>query len=659
LNAMMDLPATLAPQTRNRLLASLLVLSFLLYANCLFNGFVFDDHSQIQLNPYVHSFGYVGKLFGTSLLAQQGKQAVPNFYRPLTNFTFLLGYKLFGESPLGYHLFSLLLHCAATWLVFSVGTQLFRNDSLGLIAAFLFAIHPVHVESVAWIDAMGDPLITVLLLISFWFYLQLGEHGNKSPIASYIGTILAFAAGVFTKETAVIFPFLATIFEHFYRSDRSATNWLQKLSRYAGLWLTLLLYIVARVAAVGQFIPSQLHSEVSRTEAVYSALALIGQYAHKLVWPIPLIAFCPFQKSTSLFEPPVLFGIAVLFLCVALFIFLWRHARLYSFALLWVAFSIGPPLNTRWMTASVFAERYLYLASVAFSWLVAGGLLWIWNRQGQRSAFPRWILAGATGLLTCFAAHASISRISDWRSDRALIVSTLRVLPNSPHTHVQYGIFRWSEGAQAEAEREWHIALSLNPESVEAMAELGRASLEKKQYDQALQWLHKAISLKPNFATARVLLGRVYQAQGNDTAAASEFLRALAVHPNDADAMIALGNLYFRQGRLHDALLQFRASVQIQPLLDTWISLGKIYDQLGQSDLAFDAWTQVVQIERFNPEAHRALAQIYLSRSQWNAAQNEFEMCLLMNPKDPVALAGLQKIKSSSTPRNNPATTQQ
>jgi len=653
----MNLPGTLPAQTRNGLLGALLILSFLLYANCLFNGFVVDDHSQIELNPYVHSFGYVGKLFGTSLLAQQGKQAVPNFYRPLTNLTFLIGYKLFGESPLGYHLLGLLLHCAAVWLVFLVGSRFFGNDSLALVAAFLFVIHPVHVEAVAWIDAVGDPLVTVLLLVSFWFYLRLGESGEKSHVAIYSGMILAYAAGLFTKETAVIFPFLATIFEHFYRSDRSETTWTQKIARYAGLWITLVLYIVLRVVAVGQLIPSQLHAEVSRPEAVFSALALIGQYARKLIWPVPLIAFYPFQKSTSLLEPAVLFGIGVLVVFVALFLLLWRRARIYSFTLLWIAFSIAPALNTRWMTASVFAERYLYLPSVGFSWLAGGALLWIWNRAGKQSSFPRQVLAGATVLLACFATYAIFTRTFDWRSDRALIVSTLRLLPNSPHTHVQYGKFRWAEGAHGEAEQEWQLALSLNPESVEAMAELGRASLEKKQYDQAAEWLRRAIGLKPNFATAHVLLGQVYEAQGNGAVAESEFRRALAIHPNDADAMVALGNLYLNNHRLEDAALQFRSSVETAPLLDTWISLGRIYDQLGRTDEAADAWTNVVELERFNPEAHRALGQIHLSRGQWDAAQSEFQMCLLMNPKDPVALAGLQKVKSNSAGGNLPSTT--
>jgi len=95
----MAMPETIAPRKRSWLLGVLLLLSFLLYANAVVNGFVYDDHTQIERNPYVHSFKYAGTIFGTSLAAEQGKQVLPNYYRPLINFSFLLCYELFGVSP--------------------------------------------------------------------------------------------------------------------------------------------------------------------------------------------------------------------------------------------------------------------------------------------------------------------------------------------------------------------------------------------------------------------------------------------------------------------------------------------------------------------------------------------------------------------------------
>ena len=648
---------SLPPARRGMLLGGLLLLTFLLYANTIFNGFVYDDHSQIETNPYVHSFHYLGKLFGTSLLAQQGKQAPPNFYRPLSNVFYLICYKLFAESPAGYHLICVLLHCVAVWLVFLAGSRLFRDEWLGLLAAFFFALHPVHVEPVAWIDGVGDPLATVFLLLAFCLYLRLDRTEGHTRMRLIAAMNLAFAAALFTKETAVILLVLAVVFEHFYRADRGETTWFQKFSRYFPLWLIFAFYMALRVAAVGQLIPAPLHSEVTRSEAFFSALALIGQYARKLIWPVPLVAFYPFQKSTSLFEPPVLLGVGVIVVVLALFIFLWRRARLYSFTLVWMALSIAPGLNTRWMTASVFAERYLYLTTVAFSWLLAGASLWLWSRAGRRSAALRWALAGTAGILACLAAEATVARTFDWRSDRTLIVSTLRVLPDSPHTHVQYGIFRWAEGAHAEAEHEWQFALSLNPESVEAMAELGRASLEKKQYDQAAAWLQKALALKPHFTTAHVLLGQVWEAEGKTRDAESEFLRAVEIYPANAEAHAALGNLYLQAGRLEKAAEQFRAVVEVSPDLPSWRALGEIYDAENRPEDAQDAWQHVLAFERFNPQAHLSLGRIYLAKGMYPQAQKEFEACLLMDPTNKEALAGVGKISELGPGAGNHAAT--
>ena len=125
--------------------------------------------------------------------------------------------------------------------------------------------------------------------------------------------------------------------------------------------------------------------EITPVEGFLSAFALIGQYARKVIWPTPLILFYPFQKSTSLLDPQVLIGLSVCGGLIALFLFLWKRAHVYSFALLWMFLGIAPTLNSRWMTASVFAERYLFLSSVGFSWLSAGALPWVWRSSENTS----------------------------------------------------------------------------------------------------------------------------------------------------------------------------------------------------------------------------------------------------------------------------------
>jgi protein O-mannosyl-transferase len=636
---------------RQLLLGGLMALGFLVYANCVLNGFVFDDHSQIERNPWVHSFKYTGKLFGTSLLAQQGKQAAPNFYRPTVNFGFLICYKLFGAAPYGFHLVNIFLNCIVVWLVFRVGSKLFLNEWLGLLAAAIFALHPIHTEPVAWIDGISDPEVTVFYLLTFLFFMRLGAE--EAPRSAWLrpGMLGTFLLALLAKEPAMTFPVLATVYEHFYRPDRQSSSLAQKIGRYLGFWLLLFAYLGLRAASVGRLAPADLHTDISTREMLFSALALIGQYAKKLCWPSPLIAFYPFQKSEQLLEPQVLLGLGVVVLVIAAFLVLWNRARPYTFVLLWMCLTIAPALNVRWMTASVFAERYLYLPSVGFSWLAAGVLMWMWNgkmwdRGPVRARAIRWGLVAAGAALAVLCCFAIVKRNREWRSDLDLVVSSLAAQPDSAHMHAEYGMFQWSAGDREAADHEWKLALHYNPDSVEALANLGFARFEEKKYDEAAAFLQRAIYLKPRFAAPHIRLGQVYAAQGKNDLAEAEFLQGLEIHPANTEGLNALGQFYLNQGRLADAAEQFRRSVAIYSDLRPWSSLGEIYDRENDPEKAREAWQQVLTFESLSPQAHRSLGQIYLSHQQWALAENEFQMCLLMNQKDSVALAGLEKIRA-------------
>ena len=638
----------IAPEKRGLLLGCLLLLSFLLYANALVNGFVYDDHSQIERNPYVHSFTHIGKIFGSSLLAQQGKQAAPNFYRPIVNFGFLLCYKLFGLSPYGFHLISILLNCVVVWLVFIVSAELFSSEWLGLIAAAIFALHPIHTEPVAWIDGISDVDVSIFYLLAFWLFLRQASEEPRLMTRVRAGMLVSFALALFSKETAMTFPVLVTAYEHFYRSDRFETRWTKKVSRYGWFWATQVIYLVVRAISVGRLSPARLHTDISLREVLLSALALIGQYGEKLLWPVPLVAFYPFRKSVSFAEPQVILGLGVVAVVCALFVLLWKRARLYTFALFWMCLTIAPALNARWMAATVFAERYIYLPSVGLSWLLAGLVWWCWRRPERWSRGLRWALGTAAVVVALLAGREIIARNRDWKDDRALIVSTLKVRPDSPYMLNDLGQIRWSEGDHAEAERQWQLALSYRPDAVEVLANLGFARLEEKQYEDAIAYLERAIELKPQFATPHVHLARVYIAQGKNAEAEAEFLRAIEINPTSLDARNALGRLYLDAGRLPEAEEQFLASAGTTPSLEAWSGLGEIYNRQNVSAKAEDAWRHVLSFEAFNPHAHASLGRIYLLKGRLTDAQKEFEACLLMEPANVEALGGLQKIRAAS-----------
>src|ERR1039458_10068317 len=134
----------------------LLLLAILPYINALQNGFVYDANNEVLTNPYIRSFGHVGDIFSTRILAHLGARGATNYYRPISILGFLLCYKLFGLLPYGFHLANLLLHVLMVCLLFGLTKQLFQNLWLGFVAAAAFALHPIHTESVAWVSAVTD-----------------------------------------------------------------------------------------------------------------------------------------------------------------------------------------------------------------------------------------------------------------------------------------------------------------------------------------------------------------------------------------------------------------------------------------------------------------------------------------------------------------------
>lgn len=622
-------------------------MSFLLYVNTVFNGFVYDDHSQIERNAYVHSFEHLDKIFGSALLAQQGKQAAPNFYRPTQNLSFLICYKLFGNSPYGFHLVNILLNCLAVWCAFLFTSKLFSSEPLGLLAAAIFALHPVHTEPIAWVNGIADLYYSIFYLLAFWLYLRQESEHEGFGISNRLLMYGSFALALFSKETAMTFPVMVMIYEHFYSEDRDATNWKVKTSRYVGFWATFVLYLLARTLSVGRLSPARLHTDLSFPQVIFSAFALIGEYAKKLVWPSPLVAFYPFQKSLSVWETPVLSGICVAAVATVVFVILWRRARIYSFAFIWIFLLVAPALNARWMTATVFAERYLYLPSLGVCWLVTGAVLLCWRKPLAESFALRWAVGIVGMALVLIGGREIVKRNADWKSDKSLILATLKVRPNSPYMLSDLGQMEWAEGHHDEAERLWQQALQYRPNTVEVLANLGSARLEEERYDEAIPYLEQAIALKPQFVTPHIHLGHVYEAEQKPDMAEREYRKALEIFPMNTAALTALGKLCLKEGRLAEAEKEFLAAIRVAPELDMWTGLGEVYDREGAQDKAASAWRQALAIEPFHLHAHLSLGRIYLTRKQYDLAQKEFEQCLLLNPKDLGALDGLKMIKDT------------
>ena len=630
----------------------LFMLAVLPYANTLLGNFVYDDNFQVVENPYVHSFRYLPQIFGTTVWSFQGAQGVTNYYRPLMTFGYLLTYQIAGDVPFSFHLVNLLLHALVVLLVFYL-LRRWSGERVALLAAGLFALHPVHTESVAWIAGVTDLELSVFYLLTFLLYLRLAQPNRGMGLRLAMCASLAMA--FLSKEQAMTLPVLATLFEHFYREDRSATSPRQKFSRYGPLWVIAAVYLVVRITLLGGLASIVSRPGLSFPEVILSAISLTGEYLWKLIWPLNLSSFYVFHKSSHITDPAVLFGLLALALCAAVFLELWFRKRLLSFGLVWLFLTLGPVLNARWMPAGVFAERYLYLPSVGFCWIFAWAAVALW--QANISPFLRplsrlvpYLLAG----IALLCGMKTVARNRDWRSEQTLFQRTLATQADASMIRSNLGAIYFNRGETAKAEHEWLQALAAGPNDVFALNNLGLLRERQYRYSESLDYFARALRARPAYTVAHLNLAETFAAMGRAAEADWQYRIATALSPLSTRAHNSYGNFLIQQGRTNDALTEFERSVRVDPTAEALSRLGEIYLERKDYARAELAFRRAIGINPFDSKAHFGLGKTLQAGGRPSEALHEFEQGLETDPSDTDAKAAINRLRASQAPASQP-----
>jgi protein O-mannosyl-transferase len=408
-----------------------------------------------------------------------------------------------------------------------------------------------------------------------------------------------------------------------------------------------------RIFVLRGFAPVVQRPDLTAWQLLLAGLALFGQYIGKLFWPYPLLGFYVFQKSTSLGDWRVIAGIACVVALVALFFFLWRRARPYAFAVFCMVLTIAPVLNVRWMAASAFAERYLYLPSFGFCALVAGGVGWLATRYGNLQ-WLRWT-GGVVAVVLLIASSAVIvARNRDWYNDSTYFTSTIAAEPHASYMRTTLGVIAWQHSQHAEAEKQWKLALADKPDNAIAIADLGMAKIERGNCDEAETDLRRALEIRPHFAAPHYQLGRIYQIRGRNDLAELEYRRAVEIFPLSSEFRNALGKFYLDGGRLNEAEEQFRGSLEGSPNSEAYDALGDIVLKEGLPEKAVEEWKDSLQLSPFDEHASLGLARVHLAAGRRAEAEKEYRAVLLVDMYNAEALKAMHELKPSEFPAPHP-----
>jgi tetratricopeptide (TPR) repeat protein len=563
---------------RKKALIFIIILCAVLpYLNTLNANFVWDDEVQLVQNPYMQSFKYLKDFFTHDFWHVGINKLDTAYYRPLFAANLMSQYVLWGKNPFGYHLINILLHCLITLLIFKILLLLTSDEIISFTASLIFAVHPIHTESVSFIAAIVDLQTFIFMLLTFLCYILYQRNSRKILLVT--GAV-SFVAGLLTKEMAVITPFLILIKDVFIPKEN---NKKQNIVAYFIFFLILAAYLMFRVHLFGikpndgnlvssNFIPGN-----TPYWRFLTVPAIIARYIGLLFIPYNMTADYLFKANNSIWNIYVISGMLIILLCIFVIIFLRKKQALLSFAIAWFALTILPVSNI-FPQGNIFAERFLYIPSLGFCILMAVVFSYFPKRPLVTCLFYCWIIS--MGRLTW-------ERNIVWKNDLNLWIDTVSKVPNSPRAHLnlaeQYflygktneaileldtaikilpnykqaynglGLVLYKTGDINAAIAAYQKAIAIDPKYNEAYNNMAAALIENKQYKEAINALEIAINYNPYLTFAYYNLGQAYDKLGIPDKAIAAYEKFIAIKPEYAVIYADMGRLYYQEGNTKKA----------------------------------------------------------------------------------------------------------
>ncbi len=594
---------------------ALAVAVFLVYQPAWRGGFILDDDAHLLNNPVLKPGGLP-------------KTWVPGTYLnywPLTFTAYRLQFDIWGLNPLGFHLVNIALHAISALLVWRILLQL--NAPGAMFAAALFALHPVNVESVAWIAQLKNILSLLLALLSVLLYLLSEEKGKRWCMAL---SIAVFLLSTLAKGMVLTLPVVLLACAWWQRGRIGRHDLLRVLP------FLLIGTLMTGVEMWGQHLVGAGQTMV-RSDSFFARTAVAGCavwfYLWKLIWPVRLIFVYPRWNIDPRDVLSYLPGV----LLVAILALGWWQRRgwgrpVVMLLVCYVALLL-PVLgfvNISYMEHSLVADHWQYAAMIVPCAIFAA----VTTTLGR----PLW--HRPTSYALCLASLAVLGGLT-WQQSRkyadaeTLYRTTIAENPDCWLTHNNLAFVLFDRGQYDEAIAQFQEALEIKPDYAEARYNLGVALARRGQYDEAIPHFKKALEIKPDYADAYLNLGVAVCSQGHVAEAIAYYQKALELKPNDAAAYNDLGSALVMCGRGDEAIAHFHKALEIEPdYADARYNLGVALARRGQYDEAIIHFKKALEIKPNYADAYLNLGAAVCSQGHVAEAIAYDQKALELKPDD-------------------------
>jgi len=609
------------------------LITFAAFWPVLQNGFVnWDDAENFITNTNYRGFDW-------ARLAWMFTTVRKGIYMPLTWITCALDFRLWGMSARGYHLTNLLWHCANAVLLYAVSFALFRRRRAGLpaagvgaaalsagFAALVFSVHPLRVESVAWITERRDVLSGFFALLCVGCYLRAAEtDGEESSYHSWIVAALAsFAASLLSKPAGVPLPLVLLILDVYplgrlpgapqdWGKPESLRVWREKgaFCALASPFGLLAIWSQAHSGAMTKLLPQTVLQRLA--VAAYG----VTFYVWKTLIPAGLSPLYRMPDAVGWGRPAFLICGLLVVAAAAIVIAGRRRRPALAAAGLSYLVLLFPVSGIFHAGIHLTADRYSYLSCMPWAILAGAAFLRLWT-AGTEDRLNRAAFITLVGIcILAIAGWAGLSRRQSrvWRDSETLWRRVLALDPNCAMAYTNLGNIAMDRGQSAQATEYFQHALEIQPDFPYAHNNLGILDLVRGRVPEAEAHFRAAIAANPGLSESYSNLGAVFYYQGNLQGAFNSFQKALTLKADYTDAYYNLGKLMLSRGMAGDAIAYFQKTLSIDPgYAAVYGSMGEAYASLGRVDEAIAQFQKALSINPRLADARNKLQNLLSAR---------------------------------------------
>jgi tetratricopeptide (TPR) repeat protein len=594
----------------------------------------FDDPDYITENLYVRdgwSLDGVKWAFTTRL---------HKHWHPVTWLSHMTDVEVFGVNPRGHHLVSLLIHLLNTLLLFWVLRRMTDKIWQSAFVAALFALHPLHVEPVAWVADRKDLLCALAWILAMWAYVG---YAARPAIGRYLIVMVLFVVGLMAKPMMVTLPVVLILLDYWPLSRLkispvdpptiSPVSGQVSIERAvvekAGFFIFILISALVTIYAMQGIGGIDIYGSWTSGKKVAVSLVSYVVYLHKALWPSGLAVSYPVVSDVPMWQA---LGAALLLAAVTAAVVRWgRRCPYLPVGWFWYLITLLPVIGLVQFGPSRMADRYTYLPLIGIFIMVAWGVVDLVVRVSSRKKLLVVMAAGT--IAACMI--ASIAQTAHWKDSYTLFSHSVKVAPQNSWVQHNYGAAAMERGRWDEAMQAFEEVLRLDPRDTAARNQLGILLSKKGRPEEALAVFRKALELDPRDAEIAYNMGLCLLQLGKKAEAREQFEHSLRISPNNEGGQNMLGVLLTEEQEYEEARSHFREAIRIAPHRPAGeYNMGLSYLQEGNIEAAKTHFSRALEIDPNHSKAHLYLGKLLVREKDLDGALAHFNEVLRLNPED-------------------------